>query len=301
MSTVGGKPFKAIGPLKVISPRAQHYGRRRSDEESVVENVGTKLHSILLSCALATAVLVCGTAWAESAKEAKKKIHQDVKDKERAVQLEEKKLKSLYIEQQTLDPDARLNELSNKAAKSSMEAAKMVVDQIKTGPINSPKMAAVGIGRGKDVVDKYREIWKADDDAFNAVSREQDLRMFDIPSQERKLEKAKVDFGVAKIAAGVVIPLLDAMEEAERIDAKRKAMAKNHQKGDAEARRQFLDHNQRSSKTRVLNQDPTAPSPGQTLPQTRATVSRGNSRPSEPPAPPPPQPRRDPPSLERLP
>lgn len=256
--------------------------------------MGTRLQSILLSGAFAAAVLVCSTAWAESAKEAKEKILQDVRDKERAVQREEEKLKSLYKEQQTLGPAARLNELSNKAAGISMAAAKMAVDQIKNGPINTPKKAADSIGRGKDVVDKYRELWKAEDDAIDAGTREQDLRMFDVPSQERKLEKAKVDLGVAKGAAGVVIPLLDAMEEAERIDSKRKAMAKNHQEGDAEARRQRRDYKP-SRPGPALNQDPTAISPGPALPPTKAAESKGNGGPSKPPAPPPPPSRREPP------
>lgn len=257
-------------------------------------SVDTPLQLIVLTCALAAAVLVCSSAWAESAKEAKEEILQDVQDKERAVQREEEKLKSLYKEQQNLDPDARLNERSNKAAKTSMEAAKMAADQIKTGPINTPKKAADSIGRGKDVVDKYRELWKAEDDAIDAVTREQDVRMFDIPSQERKLEKAKVDLGVAKGAAGVVIPLLDAMEEAERIDAKRKAMAKNHQEGDAEAHRQLRNYRP-SRPGPALNRDLTTVSPGPALPPSRDAESRRNSEPSEPPAPPPSPPRREPP------
>jgi hypothetical protein len=194
--------------------------------------------AMLRYCLLLAVVMIAflGSASAqEKPLEVKAKILRDVEDKEKALKIESDKLEALYKENGTLNPHARLDEVTEKAAKFSADMAKSAIKQVSSSPLKSV-IDALSIF--KKIVAPYKAIADGQNKALDELDRQQTLAN-EIIRQEEKVRNATIVLEGSKAAAVFLVPMLDAMEAA-RIEAIQQERIKNHAAGALAAR--YYDH-----------------------------------------------------------
>lgn len=241
------------------------------------------------------AALIWLPAQAGSTKDAKDRIFQDLRDKELTVSVEAAKLDALYKSAHIPDPVARADELAASSEKTAEDAVKMAQKQLATGPVIGVKKGVESALRGVDVVRKWQEMLNRGDAVIDDLMRQQspsdaDLKaQEEIRAQEKKVQRARIDHGYSKLAASILLPMLAAMEEQERIDEKRQKMVENHRRGEPEAQRQSARYRPPPPGPALRSDPLSMPNPVGMTPPTRGR----DSQPSAPPAgtrqPPPPK------------
>lgn len=244
----------------------------------------------LVACLIASPQFAYGQIEITSA-EAKARIQLDIEERKAARKSETDKLQRLYRERSVLNPDQRLSDVVDRAARLSVESMKSAVKQAKDGPVNTPKKAADAIERGKDLVGHFKGVYEAIAKVDEEDYRQQTIEN-DISKQERKVREATAELEAATAASAIVMPILDAIAESERIAAVRQMRIRDNTASHGEAVRQTREYKPLPPGPALRRTDawPGAPPKGMapTLSGPQINVGPQPPVPVTPPPPPPP-------------